>query len=1001
MAFCFGLSSSFAQQEVSIKGVVKDAKTDEPLIGVSILLEGTSIGAVTDIDGAFSLLVPSKNSKLKVSYIGYEQQIVTVGNQTFLNIKLSEDSQIIDEVVVVGYGTQKKESVIGSIASMNNETIKSLPVSNITQALAGKLSGVQVVQSSGEVGRDEADVFVRGLATYGDARPIVVIDGIIRESYAHLDPNEIQSINVLKDASATAVYGIKGANGVIIITTRRGTVSDKPQISFSAQLAITQPIRIPQPLGSYQAAILNNMQKFANSTTGDYTALDILKYRTHSSLYTHPDTDWTDEVLKDNSTLQQYNLNISGGNNFVKYFVSGGYLTQDGFYKHDNNTNFSRYNFRSNLDFNVTKDFTIALNLGARVEKRAYPGGSFYNSWNIYRGAFATGGRRTYTYNPDGSLNASSDEANLIGIIRDKGVYRESKSVLELGVNLKYDLSSLLKGLTLRGQVAYDNSGSNAKAWEKRFVAYQYNLENDTYDRKGEDTFLSYWSNGDEYQSKVYLEGGLEYSNTFGLHSVGGLFLANRTSESIKKYVGFASQGLVGRATYDYDKRYFAEVNIGYNGSENFSKKQRYGFFPAFALGWILSNEKFITNLPFSNAISNIKLRSSIGWVGNDRLGDMSKEENQIYRFMYIQSYLNNSGPVFGIGNTPFGGIYQESIANEASTWEVGRKFNLGLETSFFRDKLGFNVEVFQEKRTDILTDITAIQPGYLGAKFKPANVGIVENKGIEFEFSHRGNIGKDFNYHLKANYSFTRNKIIQKADPAGMLPYQKEEGYSIGVQSMYKVIGVFQDYADIYASPNQMTIPGNVEVKPGDLKYLDFNNDGKIDINDAFRQGYGTVPEIQYGITLSADYKGFDMTVLFQGSAHSQFAKNWEIMWPFSNSDNAFESHWNYWTPETAGSEDFIRIYGPYQNNEPGPNGSSYSRGSGDYVRLKNLEIGYTFPRKWTSKLFMSSLRLYFAGNNLILWADEPYLDPDNRDQRGGVMPQTRAFNFGVNINF
>lgn len=1002
MTFCVSLiSQSLWAQHVLVKGRIYDANTLEPVIGASVMIEGTTVGTITNVDGMFDLQVPDiQKMSLDVKYLGYKSQKISLNGKRNINVALEEESKLIDEVIVVGYATQKKESVIGSITSIDNSSIKALPVSNVTQALAGKLAGVQVVQSSGEVGRDEANVYVRGLATYGVATPLVVVDGIVRESFAQIDPNEIKSINILKDASATAVYGVKGANGVIIVTTRRGTTG-KPVISFSAQYAVTQPTRIPDPLGSYDASILKNVQNQANGIADAYTTLDVLKYRTGASPYTHPDTDWMDVVMKDFSSMQQYNVNVSGGNDFMKYFVSGGFLGQDGFYKYDPYTNFTRYNFRSNLDFTITKKLTAAFNLGARIEKRTFPGTSKDSSWNIYRGAFATGGRHEPVYNPDGSLAGTDSQTNLIGVIGQGGIFKDTKSVVEMGLNLKYNLSSWVKGLSARAQLAFDNSGTNGKYYNQGFAVYDYNLVADTYTQVGEDSYLSYsWSNG-WFDQKVYGEAGFEYDRSFGLHNVTGLFLANRGKREIVYYSPYAEQGLVGRFTYDYDRRYFAEVNMCYNGSENFAKGNRYGLFPAFALGWMASNEKFITESAWSDVLTHLKLRGSLGWVGNDKSGDVTKSDYQKDRFMYIQQYVSGGGAYFGSGDNWFGGIYQEKIANENVTWEVGMKANAGIESEFFDGLLSLNVDVFYEKRNNILTDISSITPDYAGASFMKANVGVVENKGFEVELSHQYKIGSDFSYSVKGNFSFARNKILKKADAAGTLAYQKEEGYAIGTPSVYKYIGVFQSYEDIQESPDQMTISGNSEVKPGDLKYLDFNGDGKIDEADSFRQGYGTVPEIQYGITLSANYKSFDFSVLFQGSEHSQFAKNWEIMWPFSNADNVYDRHWRYWTPEISGQEEFIRIYGPYQNNEPSPNGSTYSLGSGDYLRLKNLEIGYNLPSKLISRIKMTSMRVYFSGNNLLLWADEPYLDPDNRDQRGGLMPQTRAFNFGLNVNF
>jgi TonB-linked SusC/RagA family outer membrane protein len=1004
------ISLPLLAQNVTIKGVVSDKGSKEPMVGVSVLVNGTNNGVITDSEGRFSLSVPSAEGvALKFSFIGYKTVMLPLKNTAYLKVSLEEDANVMNEVVVVGYGIQKKESIVGAISSIDNSSLVTVPVSNLTQSLAGKLAGVQIVQPSGEVGRDEANIYVRGIGTYNNSSPLILVDGIVRESFAQIDPNEIQSINILKDASATAVFGVKGANGVVIITTRRGA-EGKSKVSFSAQYALTQPMRIPDPLPSYQAAALKNISQFAQGKIDDYTALQLTNYRTGASPYAFPDTHWVDEIMKKFSSLQQYNVNISGGTPFVKYFVSGGYLGQDGFYKHDPYTNFSRYNFRSNLDFDFTKRLKVSFNLGARIEKRQFPGESRDNSWNIYRGAFATGGRNNPVYNPDGSLAGPASSAyNLLGVIGQQGIFKETKSVVEMGLNVRYDLDFLLKGLAVRGQLAFDNTGSNSKYWGRSYATYYYSVARDpstdsdkeVYTRQGEDTPLQYGWAGSWFDQKVYGEVALEYNGMFGKHSVTGLLLGNRNLRLISNYNGYADQGVVGRATYDYDKRYFAELNAGYNGSENFRNGKRYSLFPSFAFGWLATNEKFFSTSPLSAVLTHLKLRGSIGWVGNDKAGDISSSGYQSKRFIYLQQYYNGGGATFGSGDSWFNGIYQGNIANNDVTWETGRKINVGLESSFFNGFLSLNVDVFSEKRKNILTDISSILPEYVGKSFMPANIGVVTNKGVELEFTHRNKIGKDFNYTVKGNYSYTRNKVIRKADPAGMLPYQREEGYSIGTPLLYKCIGVFQSYEDIYNSPSQMGLPGNTEVKPGDSKYQDFNGDGVIDINDAYRQGYSTIPEIQYGVTLSMDYKEIDFSVLFQGSAHSQFAKNWEIMWPFSNADNVYSRHWRYWTPETNGSEEFIRFYGNYLNNEPSGGTNSLTMGSGDYVRLKNMELGYTFPKSWTSKLSMSSVRIYLSSNNLFLWAKEPSLDPDNRDNRGGRMPQTRAFNFGINVNF
>lgn len=986
-------------QGFTVKGSVKDAKTGEALIGVSIVVKGgKAVGTMTDLDGNYTLKAPNPESTIVVSYVGYKTQEIPISGKSVVDIKMEDAAVLVDEVVVIGYGVQKKESVVGAISSINNKTLVSAPVTNLTQSLAGKMSGIQVVQSSGEVGRDEAEIYIRGMATYGDATPLIVVDGIVRNSFAQIDPNEVLSINILKDASATAVYGIKGANGVIVVTTRRGK-EGKPQVSASAQIAVTQPTRIPTSLPAYESSLLYNLQNLGMMKESTYKALDVVMYKTHASPYTHPDEILIDRYMKDFSLQQQYNVNVTGGTDKVKYFVSTGAMMQDGFYNFDDITCFNRYNFRTNLDFNITNRLTAQVNIGSRIEQRNDPQGTMWNSWNVYHDAFAGSGRKYPFYNPDGSLSPAS---NIVGILSQSGIAKRTKSVLESGVVLRYDLGDWLKGVTLRGQVSYDNQGENTRVWTQSYDMYEYNFDRDQYTQKSVATSLDWAWESSTSDQRLYYEVGAEYNNEFGKHSLSGLFLANRNLRLLDTEFEFAEEGLVGRLAYNYDRRYFVEANVGINGSENFAKGSRYGVFPAFAAGWTISNEGFYQASALSNILSLLKIRASLGWVGNDKY-KYGSDDSTYARFIYLQKYnYESSGPVFGEGDNSVEVIRRDKLANSDVTWEVARKTNIGLETDFFDGLFGLTFDLFHEYRTNILTDISGIIPGYVGTEVMPANVGIVENKGFEIELRHNYSVNKDFNYYVKGNFTFNRNKVIKKADPLGLLPYQKEEGYPINTPLLYNTIGVFQDYEDIYNSPSQLTMQDNIEVLPGDLKYLDFNGDGIITEDDAYRQLYGSVPEIQYGVTVGASYKNFDMSVLVQGSAHASFEKNWEIIWPFNNHENAFERHWYWWSPELSADDiQHCRFHGRnYRNNQP-VYGTTYSTGSGDYVRIKSVELGYSLPEAWMKKIGIGGIRLYFTSNNLFTWAAEKYIDPDNRNNRGGYMPQTRAFNFGVNINF
>lgn len=993
--------NGFSQQSLKITGSVKDAQTGESLVGVNIFVKGTTNGTISSVEGTYQITVADPKSVLVFSYIGYQPAEVVIEGRTIIDMELFIDSKALDEVVVVGYGAQKRESVVGSIAAIDNKTLVSIPVSNVTQALAGKLAGLQVVQSSGEIGRDEATLFIRGQATYNDRDPLIVVDGIMRDGFSQIDPNEIQSVSILKDASATAVFGVKGANGVIIITTKRGS-EGKPQISFTAQTAITKPTRIPEPLDSYRSALLANLHKIGGSgEAAPFSNKDLLNFRTGASPYTNPDYSWVDVMMKDQSRLSQYNLNVTGGTKTVKYFISGGFLTQDGVYNFDPYTNFSRLNFRSNFDIDVSKNLSASLSLGSRIENRTNPASAWYGSWDVYRASFALGGRFTPVYNPDGSLGGNSSRTNLIGTVRDMGFYKEIRSVLELGLNLKYKLDFIAPGLSMRGQLAFDDNGSMNRMFDQKYSVFQYDLKNDKYTEFGENRPLGYaWGNVYDTR-KIYYELSLNYDRKFGNHSFTGILLANRDLKFVDYYVPYATEGLVGRVTYDYSKRYLAEVNIGYNGSENFSSKNRYGFFPAFAAGWFLTNEEFIKNTAFSRVVTSLKLRGSMGWVGNDKLKLSGASEP--LRFIYLQQYDNAGGSVFGTGDNWFQGIRQGTIANENVQWEVARKQNIGFESDFFNGLFGLNFDYFYEYRDKILTQISNTSPSYVGAVFSPANVGIVENQGFEIEFRHNMDIGNDFSYFVKGNFSYAHNTVIKRDDAYMTLDYQKEEGYPIDTPLKFITTGIFQTYDEIYNSPPQISqlggISGNNILYPGDLKFKDINNDGVINRFDYVRTGYSGVPEITYGVTLGMNYKNFDVSALLQGAARASFEKNWEIMWHFSNNENVFPRHWNYWSPETSGSEEYTRLYGPYQNNEAG---SDYSLGSGEYIRLKNVEFGYTLPPSLMKRIRVEALRVYVSGVNLVLWTKrEPYLDPDNRNQRGGNMPPLGSYNLGLNLNF
>jgi TonB-linked SusC/RagA family outer membrane protein len=628
------------------------------------------------------------------------------------------------------------------------------------------------------------------------------------------------------------------------------------------------------------------------------------------------------------------------------------------------------------------------------------PNNTIWSSWDIYRAAFSYDGRVYPIYNPDGSYSGSG--SNIVKNLNEAAVYKDVTSTLESSFSLNQKLNFITEGLSAKAQISFDTQGKVGRQWTNSTAEYVYDMATDTYQQTIEERPLSYGGvvkNDNWY--KVYMEGGLNYNRTFGRQSLTGLFLANRNELIRNAEVAFADQGLVGRVTYDFDKKYFAEVNVGYNGSENFPKESRYGFFPAFAVGWMVSEEAFMKLL--APVVSKLKLRASLGWVGNDKYNE-NNDPNKPVRFLYLQEFNHTGGYTFGTGDNFYEGIQQGDIANQDVSWEVARKQNIGFETAFFNGLFSLNFDYFFDYRNKILTDIANVKPDYVGAEFKPANVGETQNQGIELELSHTNKISSNFTYFVNGNFTYNKNKIITKADPLGLLPYQKEEGYSIGTPNMWNCIGYFTSYEDIQNSPSQIGVnnglSGNSEVVPGDLKFEDFNHDGVINQADAYRQGYGDVPEIQYGVTIGGSWKSFDFSMLVQGSTHALFMKQWELMWAFSNNANVFDKHNNYWAPEIADQAEFTRFYGKtWINNERYY--STYEAGSGTYIRIKTLELGYTLPETLINRIKMSSARIYLSSNNLYMWSVEQYIDPDNRDTRGGKMPATRAFNLGVNVTF
>ncbi len=996
-----------------ISGVVLDEK-GETIIGASIIEKGAKSGTVSDASGKFSVDI-SNPTTLSISYIGFKAIDVEVGDKQNIVAVLTENMKSLDEVVVVGFGFQKKESVVGAISSVKAADIIQTPVANISNALNGRLPGLIAMQRQGEPGRDDAEIYIRGKSTLegAAATPLVLVDGVER-SFTELDANEIETISILKDASATAVYGVRGANGVILVTTKRGA-EGPAKIQFSSQVGFQNPTRSPKFRDAQLTAELYQEGYYNDNKNADGTgklfysnnqlatiARVVLGTATADEKLLYPNNNWFADLTQANAPQQQYNLNVSGGNKAIKYFISGGYLSQGSYFKdltsqyyvgqknYNSNFQFDRYNFRSNVDVNVTKDFTATLNLAGRVEKINSPNVSTSVLYSYLYGISSLLSPIAY---PGIGFAELPNMDNPAALLTQNGFQNQTKSNIESSIILKYNLDFITKGLKARANVSFDSQFSYSAVYWEGYDTYKRdwsNTDQAVYQQAKKGSALAFTSSTYWNTNKQYEEFGLDYNRTFGKHNVTGLVLYNQQEYRNGANTPYVYQGLVGRTTYSYDKKYLGEVNIGYNGSENFAPGKRFGFFPAVSLGWVVSEEKFLKKLDF---ISFLKVRGSYGEVGNDKLYIGGVEQ----RFLYYNDYAQSGYYRFGSNYLLWNGIMEGRIGNNDVTWERAKKSNIGVEANFFNSKLGLVMDLFNEDRTDILISQSNTVPKTGGAQLPAANKGITNNHGFEVELTHRNKIG-EFNYFVKGNYTFARNKIISIDEPTSIAPWQRQEGNPIGQPIMYECIGLFQSAADIASSPSQAAI-GVPMV--GDRKYRDYNGDGIINTLDRFASGYSNIPEISYGFSFGGSFKGFDFSILLQGVDHVSLT-----FWKGQNNNEV--GRWNpFLTAEQNANATYPTLHsnagsgGAINNGVTsfGPLGNVYD---GAYLKLKNVEIGYSLPKSWLKSIGISSARIYTNGVNLAILMDHlKYLDPEAGSGDGTFYPQMRVINCGFNITF
>jgi TonB-linked SusC/RagA family outer membrane protein len=1014
LAFALTGQMLFAQGR-QVTGTVQDS-AGAPIIGASVIEQGTNNAAITGVDGRFALTV-GPEAVLDVAILGYVSQAVTVAGRSNIVVTMAEEAQMVEDVVIVGYGAQRKESVVGAISQVSSRELLRSPAANVSQALAGKMAGVITSQTSGAPGDDDAMIFIRGRASFaGDGQPLILVDGVERP-FSQIAPDDIESVSVLKDASATAVYGVRGANGVMIITTKRGS-DQSPEVSLTANLQMQTPTRGDTYLNSYNSVNLLEEALRTDGLPSQFSQADIDKFRQASEgglsgldAILYPNVDWYDEVLRSYSPAQRYNASIRGGTRRMNYYVSGELFDQGGLiknlstdpYGNSSSPSFRRYAFRANLDLLLTKSLTLAVNFHTRFEERR--GGStsedrrrseiFYElnhtpGWLFPVSTDVQNGEKTETIYG----GSSQYQNNIVGRLAKGGHHRQTNTINETNFILNYDLGWITQGLSARGMVSFDYQSMDRTNFMMDIATYELADRNnynaiEAYTRFNADGEMN-TTKRTNTDLKLGMEAQINYARRFSdVHDVTAM--VNYNQENVRNQADLARrrQGVVGRVTYGYDDRYLAELNVGYNGSENFMEGRRFGFFPAFSLGWRLSEEAFMEK--YKVWLNNLKLRASYGEVGNDRY------EGQ--RFLFEEKWIQTQRDYY-FGSSYVTGIYETQYPNYTVTWERAKKYNFGVDFGLWNGLLDGELDIFYESRSNILTNFLT-RPMWVGVETAAGNLGKTTNQGFEITFRHANRIGRDFRYNVQMNFTHAANNIIFMDEPALMAAHRKKEGHPIN-QYYGLISDGFLTQADL-SNPN-LPISTFGRVQAGDLKYRDMNNDGYIDERDETAIGYSDIPENFYSVTLGGSWKKISFSVMFQGVGRVSRFYDAEAQFAFVDGGKVKEHHMNRWDPAKSESENLSNAkypllhYAGFGNHNQRAN--SFFLKNGAFLRLKNVELSYTLPTAWTERVGMSNVRVYVNGMNLVTWDHlgklvDPESDGSNR------YPIMKYYNMGLNINF
>ncbi|MCX8210538.1 MAG: TonB-dependent receptor [Lewinella sp.] len=999
--------SLYAQAVLS--GTVTDDATGETLPGASIMVEGTGSGTVTDFEGKYTLTVEENATALQFSYTGYGSQTIKISSRKIIDIALSA-GKLLDEVIVVGYGSQSKTKLTSAVSVVDEEVLKKLPVANISNALEGLAAGLFVRQGSGEPGFSSSSFEVRN---FGNA--LVIVDGS-PGNIDELDPNEIESISVLKDAAAASVYGVQGGNGVVLVTTRKGT-KGKPELNYSNQFTSTSFTDYPDFLNSVQYATVLNEGLSNDGQTPFYTEEQIELYRNGTDPVNFPNEDWKSLMFKDQGFQQRHNLNLSGGNDKVRYFMSAGFLDQGSNYTEDV-LSYQQYNLRANIDADITDDLNLQFNLAGRRRNNEAPGYSAYNIFRELSRALPT----NLAYYPDGTPARPSFSPNhILEGIRDfnAGYYRANNNNLDTKLSLKWDVKQV-RGLSFKSYASLVYNTNYSKTWGKSYELYTLNRQTGEYNEfiaspegSFSETVLTQATN---FSNNYVLQESVNYDRIFGDHSLNVLVLGELQKSSGQNFLGrrqdfqsdlidqlFAGSnenrdanggefrqnrlGLVGRLSYDWKAKYFLESSFRYDGSSRFAPGREWGFFPSVSAGWRISEESFFK--PLSKVVSNLKLRGSVGTAGNDGTA----------AYQWLSGFTYNS--FFAINETAIPTIDNTSLANLDLTWETIVTYDVGVDASFFNRDLTVSFDYFIRNRDDVLAFASGSVPSTLGVGLAAQNLYSFSNEGFEVAVGYNKKVNRDLTLNAGLNFSRSREtaEFIDEAVISDDFMRQNltVTGGFTNLRRGYISDGLFQTQEDIEQSPIQDN-NGNSSLQPGDVRYVDLNGDDIIDVQDQKVFGNGDKPAINYSLNLGASYKNFSASILLTGAAGYDIYLGGEAQSPLRNGFNGYTYQLDYWTPENTGAS-YPRISdGGFNDNNY--RYSDFWKRDGKHLRVKNINLSYTIPGSINKLVGFQEARLFVTAYNLfVLKTYDEEFDPQMQSSTGWYYPQTKSFTFGINL--